>query len=402
MIVDYRDRKTDKKDIVVPYDDIKPFVKIEDDEDDINIINGIFLFPKLEKRKKFQSLEELNIHICSQDYTFLWHMYLIENPKPTNIDIFDQKSIKHQKQIKNRLILESFLKQNTIHENFIQYQTSKIALLPSFSLTEVIIMCILNTYNDEIVNGFLKTNTFDLKRANVKKRSMLIYLKWIFEFKINVQIFDIMKDYVEGNSTALLDKIDVNENDDTFKNSQLFIKGKEISFNKRSLKTEEGVPIHILYQLLIQNTSIFSYEMIRGLIALSKKGIINFKYGVINFNHEFSNIFTQDLKQKIFSFISENNKTDAVYLLGKFLEKKSYKCSKCNNVLYFSKKLFCKGCGYEIRNSYFSANDFSYQQMLISTRTGYAMHYVKGKMRAMRLINFEKNKYKYTMKVLQN
>ncbi len=390
--VDYKERKTNKEK-VVPYDKLKPFVKIEVKTDD-NTIKATFNYLKMDLYLKNLN-KDILVNNSSKDYLLLWRVFLLEN------NFFD-KTIQqnktldsYEKKVKNRMILDAYIRMNTMEENSFLFQTNKISMLSFFSLSELIVLSILSIYGEHIKKGFLSSNTAPVKKVK-HSYNALLFFKYIFEYEIDLFIFDIMKSYTENQTNLLIEPKNVKFENIELKNNFVYKKGNEIGFNKRDLKNEEGMPIHILYQILKSKFGIFSYEMIRTLSKLEKDSVIDFSKGVIKINKNIEKLFTLSLYENMVSFIKENNTSSANAIVAEILRKKEIQCQDCKKgILMFSRGAYCSHCDVKFKKEYYNIL-LTQQQISILNFTKQILFF-KDKRPMILYAKKEKNKYFYTV-----
>ena len=389
--VDYKERK-ENKEKVIPYDKVKPYVKIEEKN---GFIDGTFNFYKLDQYIKSENIEDINIVNSSIDYKILWLLFLLEN---NIIDTTEQKKedmLKEEKTTKNRLILDAYIKTNTMCENTFLYQTNVVSLLPFFSLNQIIVLSTLNVYNSDIKKGFLDLTSGVLKKRKTKMNTLLFF-KYIFEKEIDISLFDIMKKHTENKTNLLIEKENVFFEGLDIGLQTVFIKGKEVAFNIKDLKAEDGIPIHILYQTLKSKFGIFSFEMIRILSFLEKNNILIFKKGIIKPNKSISTFFTLQLHEDILDFIQNNERKTANKIIAQLLKKKEIKCTHCSKgKLMFSQGAYCSNCGIKFKKKYYNMT-LSQQQISILNYTGQILFFKGSKPMILRK-KLVLNKYFYSV-----
>lgn len=401
-VVDYRARKVNKEK-VIPYDSIKPFVALEDiSEDwidkDMTSIDFSFKYKDLGERFSREEAELVNPIESSKDYILLWRCLLFQLNAYSNPLAEDDDLIVDERRVINRLVLEAFLKKHINESSRILVQTDKAPILTSLTLVENLILSIIGSNNKIIKNGFERNDNKEKpKKVKITKRNFLIFLKWIYEYEIDVTVHDLITMYSENTIKGLFLTdlvVDAHGIFDSFHEDPMYHFKGDVGFNKRS--SNKGIPISILYRYLSENLSIYGFEMFRGLSGLLKKGLINYEKGLLVIKKEVD--FTSGkLIINIEDYINNGQISDAVKVFNEITKEFPTTCPFCKKgKLYFTKGAVCNKCKKYIKKGYWGTNNFTPAQLSLLARVGRVFHFKNNKPIILYLKESNEMEYKVT------
>lgn len=395
---DYRDRKINKEK-VVPYDTLRPYVKILEEQVNSTYTEYEFSYTKLNGRIKKEEALSVQLAPVSEDYKLLWRCLLFSLNDTKNKISQDDSLLSDERNVLNRLVLEALIKKHTLGISFIQTQSSKIQVLKELSILEVLFLAIIKLNTVIVKNGFSGATDQPIKKVKLTKRNFTLFLKWVYEYEVDISIYDIIRMYVENTEDGLFMKdspiVFKTEEMKAFNEVDIYAKGKEVSFNRKS--SDKGIPISFLYIFLSAKASIYGFEQFRVLSDLLKKNLVVYDKGLLSV-HKNVSFIDGEIIDDIMEYIKEGKREDFMKVFQKITEESEIICPICKESgLFFNKGVFCAKCKFSIRNQYYKENILTHTQLGLLATTGQIL-YFKNKKNPMilYLTRDEGNRFKLT------
>jgi len=370
-IVDFRGRKTEKTDKVIPYDSLKPKMYIDDKDGEISS-----KFAYLDFFRRIDGYSSLQTRRIPKDYNIL--LSLIQektkkisiNKKEDDIRIYRQERL---------FLLNSFIKIWTSNDKKVSYQTDKVSTLLALSIEELIIIAIISTSKVILKNGFNSRNYNQEKKAQLRNIKPILLMKFLFESHNRKTLHEMIVDYVEGKDDLFfIDDENVSEKWKNKINKELWKKDKEYAFNKRDFNENNAMPLHILYKLL-NKYNIFAFEMMRALSTLEKRGMIQYSEGIISIHESIQSKFDLNFLELIEDFLIFPKSNTAAKIVSFVLAKDKIACPVCGESLFFNKYVRCKKCNYNVKKNFKIKKQFREDELASLIQYGQILSFVNKK-----------------------
>jgi len=374
-VVDYRSHK-ENREKVIPYDSLVPFCKI-DMKEEHGEMEYELIYEKLEERASLEKLKNVNIINSSYDYKLLWRCYLFSIGDYSNPISNDESMLLDERRKLNWFKINNFLKMQIYSVREIVFQSKVSAAQQELSLLENLILAIVKDNKKDIKLGFSDLNEdSEIKRVKVTNRNFSVFLKYVFEYKVDLTIHDMITNYTENNIENFFSKTENILFNQQFNNDPMYKSEKDISFKKRSEKNV--TTIEFVYRVLSKTYSIYGFEMFRAISLLLKRGLILYKEGVLSIAEGITFIDSKIIELTK-DFIEDGKMDDAVKIFLFMTEEREVVCNKCKvGTIYFNGGALCSKCRYFLQDNYYGEK-FTSGQITLLLQTGQLFFFSKGR-----------------------